>query len=192
MQAQPRTLPANAQRTTKGAVLVAPCSRPFGPFVTEQAGVPMISRSTTEETIVCMHVGDGLLVRRGGIPSGLRAPGDEVNEWPAGALDRSRTLGTRHQPCHTPSMPVEVFGIDHVYLTVRDLARSEAFYDRVMPVLGYRKSRSTIAGDPHVHFFTGAPASRCDQRGTERRITTRTRPGSITSAFRRYGAAAGG
>lgn len=50
-------------------------------------------------------------------------------------------------------MPVEVIGIDHVYLTVRDLARSEAFYDRVMPILGYRKSRSTIAGDPHVHFF---------------------------------------
>ena len=50
-------------------------------------------------------------------------------------------------------MPVEVIGIDHVYLTVRDLARAEAFYDQVMPILGYRKSRSTIAGDPHVHFF---------------------------------------
>ena len=50
-------------------------------------------------------------------------------------------------------MPVEVIGIDHVYLAVRDLARSEAYYDRVMAVLGYRKSRSEIAGDPHVHFF---------------------------------------
>jgi heme-degrading monooxygenase HmoA/catechol 2,3-dioxygenase-like lactoylglutathione lyase family enzyme len=49
--------------------------------------------------------------------------------------------------------PVEVIGIDHVYLTVRDLARSEAFYDRVMAVLGYRKVRSTIGGDPHVHFY---------------------------------------
>ena len=50
-------------------------------------------------------------------------------------------------------MPVEVIGIDHVYLAVRDLARSTAFYDRVMVgVLGYRKGESTIAGDPHVHY----------------------------------------
>jgi len=51
-------------------------------------------------------------------------------------------------------MPVEVIGIDHFYLTVRDLERSEAFYDRVMQqVLGYRKVHSTIADDPHVHYF---------------------------------------
>jgi glyoxylase I family protein len=51
-------------------------------------------------------------------------------------------------------VPVEVIGIDHVYLAVRSLARSEAFYDRVMlQVLGYRKAQSTIAGDPHVHYF---------------------------------------
>jgi len=50
-------------------------------------------------------------------------------------------------------MPVEVIGIDHVYLAVRDLARAEAFYDRVMGVLGYRKGTSEIAGDPHVHYF---------------------------------------
>jgi catechol 2,3-dioxygenase-like lactoylglutathione lyase family enzyme len=36
---------------------------------------------------------------------------------------------------------------------VRDLARSTAFYDRVMPVLGYRKGESTIGGDPHVHYY---------------------------------------
>ena len=50
-------------------------------------------------------------------------------------------------------MPVEVIGIDHVYVTVRDLDRSERFYDHVMGVLGYRKTRSTIAGDPHVHYY---------------------------------------
>jgi len=50
-------------------------------------------------------------------------------------------------------MPVEVIGIDHVYLTVRDLARSEAFYRGVMEVLGYRPAHSTIGGDPHVHFY---------------------------------------
>ena len=51
-------------------------------------------------------------------------------------------------------MPVEVIGIDHLYLAVRSLERSEAFYDRVMlHVLGYRKAHSSIAGDPHVHYF---------------------------------------
>jgi catechol 2,3-dioxygenase-like lactoylglutathione lyase family enzyme len=51
-------------------------------------------------------------------------------------------------------MPVEVIGIDHLYLAVRSLERSEAFYDVVMlQVLGYRKARAPIAGDPHVHYF---------------------------------------
>ena len=51
-------------------------------------------------------------------------------------------------------MPVEVIGIDHIYLAVRSLERSEAFYDRVMlQVLGYRKAHSAIAGEPHVHYF---------------------------------------
>ncbi len=51
-------------------------------------------------------------------------------------------------------MPVEVLGIDHVYVTARDLAASEAFYDRVLVgVLGYRKGASTIGGDPHRHYF---------------------------------------
>ncbi len=50
-------------------------------------------------------------------------------------------------------MPVEVIGIDHVYVTVRDLARATRFYDRVMTVLGYRKAESTIGGDPHVHYY---------------------------------------
>ena len=75
-------------------------------------------------------------------------------------------------------MPVEVIGIDHVYLTVRDLARAEAFYDRVMPILGYRKSRSTIAGDLHVHFFNRhfgfslrAALSRADHTGGTIRFT---------------------
>jgi glyoxylase I family protein len=50
-------------------------------------------------------------------------------------------------------MPVEVIGIDHVYVAVRDLGRSEGFYDRVMGVLGYRKIQSAIGGDPHVHYY---------------------------------------
>jgi len=50
-------------------------------------------------------------------------------------------------------MAVEVIGIDHIYIAVRDLARSQQFYDRVMDVLGYRKTASVIAGDPHIHYF---------------------------------------
>lgn len=50
-------------------------------------------------------------------------------------------------------MPVEIIGIDHVYLTVADLAAAEAFYDKLMGVLGFRKAASVIGGDPHVHFF---------------------------------------
>ncbi len=50
-------------------------------------------------------------------------------------------------------MPVEVIGIDHVYVTVRDLGRSERFYDRVMVILGYRKIQSAIGADPHIHYY---------------------------------------
>lgn len=50
-------------------------------------------------------------------------------------------------------MTVEVIGIDHVYVTVSDLRGSERFYDRVMGVLGFRKRRGTIGGDPHVHYY---------------------------------------
>jgi len=45
-------------------------------------------------------------------------------------------------------MPVEIIGIDHVYLSVANLAAAEAFSDRVMRVLGFRKRASVIAGDP--------------------------------------------
>jgi catechol 2,3-dioxygenase-like lactoylglutathione lyase family enzyme len=48
---------------------------------------------------------------------------------------------------------VEVIGIDHVYVTVSDLRRSEKFYDRAAGVLGFRKGRSPIGGDPHVHYY---------------------------------------
>jgi catechol 2,3-dioxygenase-like lactoylglutathione lyase family enzyme len=51
-------------------------------------------------------------------------------------------------------MPVEVLGIDHVFVTVRDLATAEAFYDRVMVgVLGYRKATAPLGGEPHVHYY---------------------------------------
>jgi glyoxylase I family protein len=50
-------------------------------------------------------------------------------------------------------LTVEVIGIDHVYITVRDLRRSEEFYDRVMPILDFRKGQGDIGGDPHLHYY---------------------------------------
>ena len=47
----------------------------------------------------------------------------------------------------------EVIGIDHFYLSVSDLARSEIFYDRVMPILGFRKNSFSIDGTPHIQYF---------------------------------------
>lgn len=49
---------------------------------------------------------------------------------------------------------IEVVGIDHIYLTVSDLKRSEAFYDSVLAgALGFRKNGFTLGGDPHVQFY---------------------------------------
>ena len=48
----------------------------------------------------------------------------------------------------------DVTGIDHIYITVSDLARSEPFYDRVLrDALGFRKNAFTLAGDPHIQYF---------------------------------------
>ncbi len=50
-------------------------------------------------------------------------------------------------------MSVETIGIDHVYIAVRDMGRSEEFYDPVMRVLGFRKGDGTIGGDPHLFYY---------------------------------------
>jgi glyoxylase I family protein len=48
----------------------------------------------------------------------------------------------------------EVTGIDHIYVTVSDLASSEAFYDKVLvEILGFRKNRFALGDDPHVQYF---------------------------------------
>ena len=53
-----------------------------------------------------------------------------------------------------PLAMTEVTGIDHVYVAVSDLSRSEAFYDRVMlQVLGFRKNTFIVADDPHIQYF---------------------------------------
>jgi catechol 2,3-dioxygenase-like lactoylglutathione lyase family enzyme len=52
-------------------------------------------------------------------------------------------------------MSVEVIGIDHVFVAVSDLRRSEGFYDRVMPVLGFRKGEGTIGAPDHDPYAPG-------------------------------------
>jgi len=48
----------------------------------------------------------------------------------------------------------EIIGIDHIYITVSDLERSEDFYDRVLlGTLGFRKNNFTLGGDPHIQYF---------------------------------------
>lgn len=48
----------------------------------------------------------------------------------------------------------EVTGIDHIYIAVSDLARSEAFYDIVLrDTLGFRKNTFTLSGDPHIQYY---------------------------------------
>jgi glyoxylase I family protein len=58
-----------------------------------------------------------------------------------------------HTTLRRRRMPVEVLGVDHVFITVRDLAASEAYYDKVMKILGFRKNRTDIADEPHVHYY---------------------------------------
>ncbi len=45
---------------------------------------------------------------------------------------------------------LEVTGIDHIYIAVRDLGRSEAFYDPVMKLLGFKKGTSPINNERHA------------------------------------------
>ncbi|MFC7517423.1 VOC family protein [Herbaspirillum sp. GCM10030257] len=47
----------------------------------------------------------------------------------------------------------EVAGLDHIYIAVSDLRRSELFYDRAMTTLGFHKNSFTLKGDPHIQYF---------------------------------------
>jgi glyoxylase I family protein len=50
-------------------------------------------------------------------------------------------------------MSLEVIAVDHIYVTVSDFDRSEAFYDKVMRLFGFRKGTTPIAGERHAHYF---------------------------------------
>lgn len=47
----------------------------------------------------------------------------------------------------------DIIGIDHIYITVSNLDRSEDFYDSVMGVLGFRKNRLQLGGEQHVQYY---------------------------------------
>jgi catechol 2,3-dioxygenase-like lactoylglutathione lyase family enzyme len=48
----------------------------------------------------------------------------------------------------------EVIGIDHLYISVSSIERSQAFYDKVfVDVLGFRKNSFVLAGDAHVQYY---------------------------------------
>lgn len=48
----------------------------------------------------------------------------------------------------------EVIGIDHIYIAVSDLVRSEVFYDQVLlGALNFRKNKFALGGDPHIQYY---------------------------------------
>jgi glyoxylase I family protein len=48
---------------------------------------------------------------------------------------------------------IEVIGVDHIYVAVAQLDRSEKFYDVVMGILGFRKNTFTNEDDPHIQYY---------------------------------------
>jgi glyoxylase I family protein len=47
----------------------------------------------------------------------------------------------------------EIIGVDHIYITVSDMERSEKFYDSVMDVIGFRKNRFQIGAEKHIQYY---------------------------------------
>jgi glyoxylase I family protein len=51
-------------------------------------------------------------------------------------------------------MLVEVIGIDHIYLSVSDIAASEVYYDQVLAeILGFRKNKFMLNGYAHIQYY---------------------------------------
>jgi glyoxylase I family protein len=49
---------------------------------------------------------------------------------------------------------ISIAGIDHIYIAVSDMTRSEPFYDTVfLSVLGFRKNTFLIEGDGHTQYY---------------------------------------
>ncbi len=50
-------------------------------------------------------------------------------------------------------MNIEVIGIDHIYIAVSNMSISEAYYDKVMPILGFRKNQFVNESEPHLQYY---------------------------------------
>jgi glyoxylase I family protein len=50
-------------------------------------------------------------------------------------------------------MKIEVIGIDHIYISVSQVARSEKYYDQIMPLLGFKKNTFLNEGDVHIQYY---------------------------------------
>ena len=50
-------------------------------------------------------------------------------------------------------MTIPVTGLDHIYVAVSDLRRSETFYDGVMRLLDFRKGTGQIEGELLIHYY---------------------------------------
>ncbi len=47
----------------------------------------------------------------------------------------------------------EIIGIDHIYIAVSNLERSEKYYDVVMKILGFRKNQFVLGGEQHIQYY---------------------------------------
>ena len=77
--------------------------------------------------------------------------------------------------------PIEVLGVEHIDVTVNDLARSTAFYDKVMPALGFRRLPDN---DRNNIRWANAHLSFAIRPATERAEFDRYRVGIHHLAFR--------
>ena len=68
----------------------------------------------------------------------------------------------------------EVIGIDHIYITVTSLERSEPFYDVLMKTLGFRKNQFQLEGEKHIQYYN-------------RHFGYVLRPARIANSHNRYG-----
>ena len=47
----------------------------------------------------------------------------------------------------------DIIGIDHLYISVSNLERSEKFYDVVMELLGFRRGRFQLGDEDHIQYY---------------------------------------
>src|SRR5437762_1095781 len=62
-------------------------------------------------------------------------------------------MGLRADAPREHDMNIETIGIDHIYIAVSDLARSERSYDRVLRIIAIRNNTFTNEEDQHIHYF---------------------------------------